>query len=409
MLSDRSTLRWGRRRPFILVGTLVTVVGMLAIGASPGYWFLFWAAVLAQMGANVAHGAGQGLIPDLVPKDRRGIFSGVKSLMDLLPAVIVVLIIAKLIAAGQVRGGVLVAVGILFLSMVITMFVREEPLRVPSEPLDWEPFGRLVAMTGIFTAVILGLGATVKAMGKLLADTDSMPVLLGAMGLAGLLAMVGAIVVGVWTSVRVSIGSEEARRYPSYSWWVVNRLAFLVGVNNLAGFAIYFLQARLGLEAEAAVGPALKLITVVGVLILVCVLPSGWLADRIGRKRLVMLSGITAALGTLVFVLTSNMTVILAGGCIIGAATGVFFASNWALGTELVPANEAGRFLGISNLAGAGAGAVGAYIGGPVADFFTVHVPELPGIGYLVIFAVYGVLFLLSVVVMQGVKEQIRR
>jgi hypothetical protein len=40
---------------------------------------------------------------------------------------------------------------------------------------------------------------------------------------------------------------------------------------------------------------------------------------------------------------------------------------------------EAGRFLGISNLAGAGAGAIGTYIGGPIADFFTVNVPQMPG------------------------------
>ena len=65
-----------------------------------------------------------------------------------------------------------------------------------------------------------------------------------------------------------------------------------------------------------------------------------------------------------------SLPVIYLGGVIIGIATGLFFASNWALGTVLVPKEEAGRYLGISNLAGAGAGAVGAYIGGPIADYF---------------------------------------
>jgi MFS family permease len=66
------------------------------------------------------------------------------------------------------------------------------------------------------------------------------------------------------------------------------------------------------------------------------------------------------------------------------------------LGTELVPKEEAGRYLGLSNLAGAGAGAVGAYIGGPIADFFITANPDLPGIGYVLLFAIYGTLFLLS-------------
>jgi MFS family permease len=99
------------------------------------------------------------------------------------------------------------------------------------------------------------------------------------------------------------------------------------------------------------------------------------------------------------------MTMIYVGGLIIGAATGTFFTTNWALGTDLVPKKDAGRYLGISNLAGAGAGAVGAYIGGPIADFFTVHVPQVPGLGYLLIFAIYGALFLLSSVVMRWVRE----
>ncbi|MFQ6102145.1 MAG: MFS transporter [Anaerolineae bacterium] len=405
MLSDHSTLPWGRRRPFILVGTLLNMGCMIAIGASPGYWFLFGAVVLSQIASNIAHGAEQGLIPDLVPEDRRGRFSGVKSIMELLPVIIVALTVGKLIAAGQMWAGILVAIGILFLSMAITMLVREEPLREPPGPLDWQPFGRLVAMTLVFMVVILGLGEIVKGIGKLLGDASSVPTLLTIMGATGLLAMAAAVIVGVWASVRISIGGEEARRYPSFSWWVVNRLAFLIGTTNLSGFAVYFLQGRLGLEGEAAAGPASRLMMVVGILILLCALPSGWLADRIGRKRLVALSGIAAALGTLVLVLAPNMTVIYVGGCIVGAATGMFFTTNWALGTDVVPKEEAGRYLGISNLAGAGAGAVGSYIGGPIADLITARVPQSPGLGYLLIFAVYGVLFLLSALVLIRVRE----
>ena len=405
MLSDHSTLRWGRRRPFILVGTVLNVGCLIAIGASPSYWFLFGAVVLSQIASNIAHGAEQGLIPDLVPEDRRGRFSGVKSILELLPVIIVAFTVGKLVAAGQMWGGILVASGILFLSMAITMFVREEPLREPPGRLDWTPFGRLVAMTLVFMGVILGLGEIVKRAGRLLSSVDSVPTLLIVMGGTGLLAMSAAVVAGVWLSVRIGIGGREARHHPSFAWWVINRLAFLVGATNLSGFAIYFLQARLGLEGEAAAGPASQLMMVVGVLILLCALPSGWLADRVGRKRLVACSGLGAALGTLILVLAPNMGAIYVGGSIVGAATGMFFTTNWALGTDVVPKEEAGHYLGISNLAGAGAGAVGAYIGGPIADYFTVHVPQTPGLGYLLIFAMYAVLFLLSALVLPWVRE----
>lgn len=405
MLSDRSTLRWGRRRPFILVGTLLNMACLIAIGASPGYQFLFVAVMLSQIASNIAHAAEQGLIPDLVPEDRRGRFSGVKSIMELLPVIIVALTVGKLVAEGQMWAGILVIISILFLSMSTTMFVPEKPLRKTPGQLDWEPFGRLVAMTLVFLVVILGIGGTIKGIGKLLDGISSVSTLLVVMGIAGLLAIGTAVIAGVWVSVRISIGSEEARRYPSFSWWVVNRLAFLIGTTNLAGFAVYFLQARLGLKGEAAAGPASRLMMVVGVLILLCALPSGWLADRVGRKRLVAFSGIAATLGTLTLILAPNMTVIYVGGGIIGAATGMFFTTNWALGINVVPREEAGRYLGISNLAGAGAGAVGSYIGGPIADYFTVRVPQSPEIGYLLIFTIYAALFLLSVVVLLRVQE----
>jgi MFS family permease len=72
-------------------------------------------------------------------------------------------------------------------------------------------------------------------------------------------------------------------------------------------------------------------------------------------------------------------------------------------GTELVPREEAGHYLGISNLAGAGAGVVGAGIGGFMADFLDGY---QPGLGYFAIFACYGVLFLLSTVSLLGVRLQ---
>ncbi|MBU0511226.1 MAG: MFS transporter [Chloroflexi bacterium] len=405
MLSDRSTLRLGRRRPFIIVGTLLNMGCIIAIGASPTYWFLFLAAVFSQMASNIAHGAEQGLIPDLVPEDRRGRFSGVKSVMELLPVIIVALTVGSLIAKGMMWAGILVAIGILFVSMLITMLVREEPLKEAPEPLDWQSFGRLVAMTLVFLAVILGSGALVRSVGNLLTGVSSLSVHLVVMGIVGLLGMVIAVVVGVWGSVRIGLGGDAARRHPSFSWWVINRLAFLVGATNLAAFAIYFLQARLGLEGDAAAGPASKLLMIVGVLVLLFALPSGWLADKIGRKRLVALSGIVAAIGTLVLILSPDMTMIYVGGCIVGAAIGTFFTTNWALGTDIVPKAEAGRYLGVSNLAGAGAGAVGAYIGGPIADYFTAHVPQAPETGYLLIFGIYGVLFLLSSIVLMRVQE----
>jgi MFS family permease len=143
----------------------------------------------------------------------------------------------------------------------------------------------------------------------------------------------------------------------------------------------------------------------VGVFTIISARPGGWLADRFGQKRMVALSGLLAAVGgflLLVLIWMPSISFICLIGAILGLATGLFMTTNWALGTQLVPPQEAGRYLGISNLAGAGAGMIGSGIGGPIADALNAR---LPGLGYFAIFAAYAVLFLLSAVALRGVRE----
>lgn len=418
LLSDRNMSRWGRRRPFIFIGTLANILMVGAVGFSAGlsgmtgFMVLFAIALLQQVASNTAHGAQQGLIPDIVPPDQRGRFSGVKAVMEIpLPVILVSFTIGKIISSADQLGGfesaiwgaLLVAMGILLLVMLITMLVPEKPLEERPPKLDWKPFLRLLMMTAIFTAIILGMGELSKLAGRLLVAIETTWTLILMMGFIGLLAMAITVGLGVWISVRMGIG-EAAQQNQSFTWWIVNRLAFFVGTTNLSGFAIFFLQGRLGFDEEKAAGPAATLMMVVGIFILLSTIPSGWLADRFGRRRLVAISGGVATMGTLVIILSANLATIYVGGCMIGVAAGTFFTANWALGTELVPKKEAGRYLGISNLAGAGAGAVGAYIGGPIADFFTVHMPEIPGLGYVVLFSIYGVMFFLSIVALRGIR-----
>lgn len=410
MLSDHSTSAWGRRRPFIFGGTIAMVICVILVGLTSGlegmtgYWILFAIIVLMMISSNAAHAAQQGLIPDLVPNEKRGIFSGIKAIFEIpLPVIITAFVIGKLVAANNMWGAILVVIAIILVTMGITMFVPEK--RLESAPaLNWKPFGQLLLMTAVFTVIILGMGWVSKFANTLLASqfTSNPWILIVGSGLIGLIAMLVAVTLGVVASIRASLGSE-AKATPGFTWWVVNRLAFLVGANNLASFTVYFLQGRLGYVQSEAAGPGSKLTMFVGIFILLSALPSGWLTDKFGRKPMVVLAGILAAVGTAIALSVPNLTVIYIGGCFIGAGMGLFYTANWALGTEIVPKEQAGRYLGISNLAGAGAGAIGAYIGGPIADFITNQVPSMPGIGYVTLFVIYGLLFLLSTLALLGI------
>lgn len=400
LLSDRSTLRWGRRRPYIFLGTVLDLLFLTLMGLAGSYWFLFASVLLLQFSSNIAHGALQGLIPDLVPEEQRGRASGVKALMELLPVVLTAFTTARLIGAGKMWEALLLVMGSLFLTMLITLFfVHEEPITEEvKEPLS-PRLVRIAILTVIFVAVTALAGGLVGLVGRLCGGMGV--VKLVAVGLAGLVAMAGAIILGVWWSARVGIG-EGARKHPSFTWWVVNRLLYLAAVGSIQSFALYFLQDVLHVpNAPVAVG---NLMVVVGIFTLLAALPSGWLADRFGRKPLVALAGVAGALGTFLLFLSHTMPMVTVSGIIIGMSAGIFMTTNWALGTDLVPPEEAGRYLGVSNLAGAGAGIVGAGIGGPMADFFNAY---QKGLGYLVIFAIYGALFLLSVVTLLKVRPTV--
>lgn len=405
MLSDRSTHPWGRRRPFILAGSIGELIVFILIGFTAGldgmrgYWVLFGLYVVSMLSSNTAHAATQSLIPDLVPEHMRGRFSGVKALLELpVPLIFVSFVMGRLVSQGNLWGALITLMAVMLVCTLIAMLVREKRLEKPPFKLEWLPFLRLVLMTGVFTAVILGMGALVRWFMALPLEL-SLALKVGLTSLAGLLAMAFAVAVGVLASLRIGVG-RDAQYKPSFRWWVVNRLAFLVGSTNVATFLVFFLQERFAqLQGEKAAGPAATITMFVGVFILLTALPSGWLADRLGKKILVVAAGLLAAAGTAVIILIPSMAAMYVGGCLIGAGVGLFYSANWALGTEIVPAEHAGRFLGLSNLAGAGAGAIGAYIGGPIAD----------SLGYTAIMAIFGLLFFLSIFALLGVREERRQ
>ncbi|MCJ7622984.1 MAG: MFS transporter [Anaerolineaceae bacterium] len=401
ILSDRSTSRLGRRRPFIILGAvgesiIIILIGLIAgFEGMRGYWALFSLYILSMVTSNTSQAPTQGLIPDLVPDEKKGIFSGIKVLVELpIPLIFVSFVIAKLVSGGNFWGGLISTVVVLIICMLITiMLVPEKRLEKVPPPLDWKPFIRLIVMTAVFTLIILGVGALVKFGIQLSSSMDETTAMIF-IGISGFLGMAFAVALGVWLSIRISIG-QEIQQNPSFTWWVVNRLAFLVGATNLAGFMVFFLQEKFSEYAgEKAVGPAATIIMFVGIFILVTAVPSGWLADRFGKKILLVISGLLATIGTAIAISAPTLNVLTIGAAIIGAGVGLFYSSNWALGTEIVPKDKAGQFLGLSNLAGAGAGAIGAYIGGPIAD----------NMSFTLLMCLYGGLFLLSIFALLGIK-----
>ena len=98
-VSDRSTFRWGRRRPYILLGGLAALPFISGIGLAGSYAAVFLFYCLLQASTNIAQGPYQAFIPEPVPEGRRGLASGVKGLLETLGGA------ALVYTAGLLLGG----------------------------------------------------------------------------------------------------------------------------------------------------------------------------------------------------------------------------------------------------------------------------------------------------------------
>lgn len=342
-ISDRSTSRWGRRRPYILLGTLFDLLFLLGIALAGNYWLLLAAYLLLQFSSNMAHGPYQGLIPDLVPQDRRGAASGAKQLAEILGIVVTSKVTAYFMGQGQLWAALGTIGAFLLITMLITIFaIREEPL---SRPLP-----------------------------------------------------------------KPSAITRPRRFNVDYIWLLISRLFVLLGMNLVRNFALYFLEDVLHMpDPVAATG---DLLAIIALCILVIAYPAGHLSDKIGRKRMNIISALLGAVGAFLLafargnVLLSIMGLefndVLLYGSIIGLSAGIYLSANWALATDLIPEEEAAGYLGISNLATAGAGVV-AGLGGPLIDLFNAREP---GLGYTALFLTACMVYLLGAVVLIKIREE---
>jgi MFS family permease len=412
LLSDRSTSRFGRRRPYFFFGFLLDLLFLAGIYFAWDYPTLVIALLLQQVSANLSHGPLQALIPDLVPESQRGVSSGVKAIFELVPLILVGYTIAGLVSQGHYDWAVLVTGAGTFGIMLLSIFlVKETPqIEKPDIPF-WPPMLRVLGMlAGILAGAVAGIASGAVLGGVI--GLVTWPLFgeriarISGVGAAGLTAMVVAVAAGVWAGVRATlgrkIGKKPVERAP-FTWWVVNRLYFLAAITSLQSFAPYFFMFAFHINREEAVGLTGSLLTMVGLFTLATALPGGWISDRFGHRQVIAGSGVVAAIGSFALLSTlwfPSITLVYVIGAVLGLATGMFMAANWAFGTSLVPTEEAGRYLGISNLAGAGAGIIGAGLGGPVADYVN---GIIPGMGYFILFGCYGVLFLLSTLSLKGI------
>jgi len=134
-LSDRTTSRFGRRRPWILAGALMFAASLLLLGAQTSIVGIgiFWA--LALTGYCVLTAALTATISDQVPVRQRGFVSGWMSAPQAVGVILGLVLVTELFV-GQFLGYAVMAALLVLLVLPFLLFVpdavldRAEPLTV---------------------------------------------------------------------------------------------------------------------------------------------------------------------------------------------------------------------------------------------------------------------------------------
>lgn len=290
-LSDRTTSRFGRRRPWILGGSLLFALGLVALGFVQGLALITLCWTVALIGFSAAASALTALLNDVVPVRQRGWVAGWMSSPR---------------AVGIILGAVL------FTSVFATVTL-----------------GYLV-LAALLVVLLVPLLVVVKEMPIAPAQRP--------------VTSLAALLRGMWIS---------PREHPDYAWtWVSG---FLVNAGNAlgTGLLLYYVAVGLGFgldEARAAFLP-LTLVYLLGVV--VSALACGWASDRIARRKVFVVWGsLLQALAALVLVFVTDYTATFVAGAVLGLGYGAYLAAGQALATQVLPnARDRAKDLGLMNVA----------------------------------------------------------
>ncbi|MGA7205810.1 MAG: MFS transporter [Specibacter sp.] len=288
-LSDRTTSRFGRRRPWIAAGTAGFALSLLVLGLQTSFLGIGICWVVASTFFCVLTAALTAAISDQVPVNQRGYVSG-------------------WISAPQ-------AIGIIAGLVLVTA-------------LALSTFGGYALMAALL--VILGLPFLLLVPDAVLPRGVVAPLTLR------------SLLDGLWIS---------PRRFPDFGWTLLSRI--LVNLGNAFGTSLLLYFLMYGLHLPDAETSLIILTLVYMIFVIAASLWLGRLSDKLGRRRsFVFLASVLQAAAALILAFIPTFGAATVGAAFLGLGYGCFLSVDQALATEVLPDQlSRGKDLGIMNIA----------------------------------------------------------
>jgi MFS family permease len=317
VVSDYTATRWGRRKPYIVIGSLLDVVFLAGIAFNNDFVAMVAFYFLLQVSSNFAQGPFQGYVPDLVPARQVGLASGLMGLM---------LTVGTIVGVGvAVLGGIIdnLALAILALGVI-----------------------EVVTMVILVATVDEGRAAPPRTRS--------------------------------WREIAMSAWGRDILRERDVLWLLGVRLLFL-GAYNATLIAVGYFRRSHGMNDADADATVFLATVIVGVSTALAAIPGGRLSDRFGRRPVIWAAALIAGIGLLGVAVAPTPELAVASWVPFGIGMGTFLSADWALMADVIPKETAGRFMGILNAGTAMAGPVFIIVAGPIQDLVAATVSDPAG------------------------------
>ncbi|WP_454049883.1 MFS transporter [Cellulomonas sp. Marseille-Q8402] len=290
-LSDRTTGRFGRRRPYLVGGAVLLAAGAALMVQAASTPVLVAAHALLSTGYVTSLVAASALVPDQVPAERRGPSSTIVGLSTPIGALLG-LFIAQLVQPNLT-------------AMIL-----------------------LPAGLGVVGSLALALGV------------QDAPLAPGKRPAFALRDLVGTY----WVN---------PLRAPAFAWAWTSRILIFLGVSAVNAYqAFYLIMVQHVDPAEVAGKIFLATVLLTGASLAVAPLAAR-ISDRTGRRKpFVLAAAVVFAVGLTLVTTAGSFAAFLVAVTVMGVGQGVYLAVDFALVTQVLPDPEnPAKDLGLMNLA----------------------------------------------------------
>ena len=309
VLSDRTRSRFGRRRPWLLVGLIVGTVGSVILGLASTSFVLIVGWCIALGGYSMFNQTLLTYLGDRLPESQRGKVMGISGTLTQIGPIVGIV----------VAGAFATQLGLIFL--------------IPAA----------IAVLGSVWFIVAIKDA--KFEGELPAF------------------QLKSLTRGFYFN---------PRKHSNFGWVILSKSLVFVYIAFTSLYGVYLMMTRLGLDATQ-VSSLFAGISLGGIVLGTAgAIGGGFLSDKFhARKPFLIVAAFSLALSAVTLGTATTLTQFVIGGLLSALGLGIYGSVDQALALDTLPSeeNENGRYLSVFGLANAVPQAVGPLLAGAVLSF----------------------------------------